>query len=355
MLVGCASAQPETGAMTTPLTVAYRNTVLLPASTTDQNGVAFTIAGLSGIAWVGAYTGGPDAGGFVAVMDNSNKLVKLALTFAPDGAITGAVVAGGVSLAASRDFEGIAAGARDPQGVVRTVLISEEDSPAVLEFRLADGALVRTITPPAVFAGKRANYGFESCALGAGWLWNANEEALSLDGPLSTPSAGTVVRLLRTSLSFPPTASRQYAYRTQPMHGSTISGARSGVSDLVALPDGRLMVLERSFAFSLAGLFQTRIYEASFAGATEVSGFTSGLSGQTFTVVGKRLLYQGNLNNLEGLALGPELPNASRALVGIVDNGDPVSKSAVVGFEVGGVRAAGVAQAGPTAVRLPRP
>lgn len=355
LAVGCAHAQPEAGAITSPLALTYRNTVLLPASTTDQNGAAVTIAGLSGITWLGRFTGSADSDRFLAVMDNSNKLIKLSLAFSPNGTITGAVVTGAISLPVTRDFEGIAPGARDSTGAVRTVLVSEEDSPAILEFRLADGVLLRTISPPAVFTNRRANFGFESCTFAAGQLWTANEEALSVDGPISTSGAGTVVRLLRQSLSVPAAPPRQYAYRTQPIHGTVISGSRSGVSDLVALPDGRLMTLERSFALSGAGLFQTRVYEASFDNATEISGFTAGLNGQTFTVVGKRLLFQSNLNNMEGLALGPQLSNANRAMVGIVDNGDPVSKSAVIGFELAGVNAAPVAQADLTATKLPKP
>ncbi len=321
----------------------YRNTVLLPDTTTDQNGVVFTIAGLSGITWAGSRPAAPGPTPFLAVMDNSNKLLRINITFNANGSIASASVAGGISLAVSRDFEGIAPGARDASGVLRTVFLSEEDTPAVLEFRLSDGALVRTILPPAVFAQRRANFGFESCAVGAGWLWNANEEALAVDGGISTPTTGTVVRLLRTSLASTPAPSTQYAYRTQPMHGSTVSGARSGLSDLVALPDGRLIALERSFAFSLAGFFQSRVYEVSFAGATEASGFVAGLNGQTFTTVGKTLLWQGNLNNMEGLTLGPALPSRNRVLVGIVDNGDPISKSAVTSFELSGLGPAAVA------------
>ena len=44
------------------------------------------------------------------------------------------------------------------------------------------------------------------------------------------------------------------------------------------LPDGRLLAVERSLAFSLSGLFQTRIYAVGFAGATDVSAVAA-LSG----------------------------------------------------------------------------
>lgn len=361
---GCAHAQPEPGAIASPLQLTYRGTTLLPATTTDQHGQSFTIAGLSGITWLGPATGGVNASDFVAVMDNSNKLVKLRIAFAPNGAATSVVVTGGLSLSVSRDFEGIAPGDLDWSGHVRTLLVSEEDSPAVLEFRLSDGLLVRTIAPPTVFANRRANFGFESCSMSGGVLWAANEEALSVDGPVSTTGAGTVVRLLRYHMNaLTPAATRQYAYRTQPIHGAAISGARSGVSELVALPDGRVLALERSFALSGAGFFQARVYELNFAGATEVSGFTAGLAGQSYSVVSKRLMWSGNVNNMEGLAMGPilgsnvgpEPSGRSFAMVGIVDNGDPVSKSAIVAFELGGYRPLIVSETTPTPAFLPSP
>src|SRR5690606_38995059 len=122
-------------------------------------------------------------------------------------------------------------------------------------------------------------------ARAGGTVWTANEEALSVDGPLSTPSAGTVVRLLRYDNAGP---AAQHAYVTAPIHGLVISGSRSGVSDLVALPDGRLLALERSFALA-SPLFLTRLYEVDTSGATDVSGLP-GLAGQMYTPATKRLL-----------------------------------------------------------------
>jgi hypothetical protein len=111
------------------------------------------------------------------------------------------------------------------------------------------------------------------------------------------------------------------------------------LSDLVALPDGRVLALERSLASSLTP-FQSRIYELDFTGATDVSSL-AGLIGQTYTPVSKRLLWSGQAaggfgQNLEGLALGPQLSNGNWSLLGIVDDGDPLSNNTLVAFELSG-------------------
>jgi hypothetical protein len=336
--LGCAGVPPREG-LAQPLAVTFRNTVALPTTTTDQSGTSFTITGLSGITYIGGEQ-------YIAVMDNSNKLVRLRVVLSPTGAIASAQVLGGVSLAATRDYEAIAPGGHG------TVLLAEEDTPAIHEFRLVDGAIVRTITPPAVFAQRRANFGFESLTSDGTFAWAANEEALTPDGPLSTATQGTTVRLLRIPVipgqaaATPASSWPQFAYRTQPWHGSAVGSARSGVSELVLLPGGTLLTLERSFAFNLAGFFQCRIYEVGFAAATDVRGFTAGLTGQTYTTTTKRLLWSGsNVNNMEGLALGPRLDPArpgsprstSYALIGIVDDGDPISVNTLASFVITGV------------------
>ena len=305
------------------LSVAARGSIELPGVAIDQHGDTFTITGLSGITYGGA---AQDAHSFFAVMDNSDKLVELMVRFTADGSIESATVVRGVTLAETRDFEGIAL------ADAGTAVLSEEGTPGIRAYNLADGAPAETWTTPPVFAARRANFGFESlCRLG-NTVWTANEEALSVDGPLSTPSSGTVVRLLRYDAGAP---AAQFAYATAPIHGLIISGSRSGLSDLVALPDGRLLALERSFALA-SPLFLTRLYEVDMSSATDVSALP-GLAGQTYTPATKRLLYSGGHNNLEGLCLGPRLANGTHALLGIVDDADPVSTNRLVAFELSGL------------------
>lgn len=327
------------GAWGAALSVTLQNSVQMGNSATDQNGTGFTVTGLSGVVRTGD-------GAFAAVMDNSNRVVRFSMAVDPlSGAASVPVMSAGVSLAESRDFEGIALA---PAGFgVGEVLLCDEGVagsvlPAVSGWSLTTGARVGgDITHP-VFESIRANFGFESMASGIGRTglseaWTANEEALTVDGPASSASAGTTVRLVMVLNGGQ--LIQQFAYVCDPWHGSAISGARSGLADLCLLPDGRLLALERSLAFSGSGFFRTRIYEVELAGATEVSGVAS-LSGAAFTPVGKTALYTGFLQNVEGLCVGPALTTAGEvSLVGVTDDGDPISTNTVYAWRLSGVGA----------------
>ncbi len=317
-------------ASATPLIVEFKSALGLGSSATDQKAVSFTVTGLSGITWLGGTR-------YAAVMDNSNKVVFLLITLGADGTILSATVqpgvGGGLAVADTRDFEDIAF-----TGEARnTAWISEEGSPEIREYDLATGAFLRALPRPAIFANRRPNFGFESLSLNRthSRLWTCNEEALSVDGPQSTQSDGTLIRLLSYDYTSPaPVPLVQFVYLTERIHGSVISGARSGVSQLLALPNGRLLALERSFAFA-ATFFQTRIYEVDFSGATDVSSLPS-LVGPSYVRASKSQLYKGDQTNLEGLCLGPKLAGGGYALIGIVDDADPISVNRVVSFRLTG-------------------
>ena len=327
---------PSTGSAV-PLTIALRGAAGLPAMAVDQHGATFTVSGLSGLTHLGGSL-------FAAVMDNSNKLVQLEVQLADDGAITSATFTGGLSMADTRDFEGIAyASAR--RGAV---WLADEGDPQLREYDLQTGAARQTIAAPGVFSQRRDGLGWESLARRAGGaeLWTANEEALSVDGSVSSPSQGTVVRLVRhvaVGGSFAPL--EQFAYFVEPWHAgdsSATTAERSGLVDLVALDDGTVLALERSLAFSgPVPSFQNRLYQLDFAGATNVAALP-GLVGQSHVLVTKQLLWSGAAAgplgmNMEGLALGPRLANGHATLIGIVDDvgtSDPLSANAVVAFEI---------------------
>lgn len=316
---------PLGGAGAQTLSVNFRGTMLLDSSASDQNGRPFAVTGLSGI----DYAGG---GLFLAVMDNSDKLVSIVVTLNSDGSIASAPITGGLTLSASHDFEGVAF--TTPQR--GSVFLCEEGTPAVREFSLTGYDELQVLDTPPVFFNRRANRGFESLSRRAdgGELWTANEEALTVDGPASTRQSGTVVRLLRYVLDGNvATPAEQYAYVTEPIHGVLIEGSRSGLVDVVVLPGGKMLALERSLALGET-LFQNRLYELDFSGATDVSVFPGGLIGENFTAVTKHLLWIGGLGNLEGLTLGPQLPGGNRSLMGVIDDGDPISMNLLVAFEL---------------------
>lgn len=332
-------------ATTRPATLTFRGCHILDPLTRDQHGRSFAIRGLSGI----TYDASTNA--LWAVMDNSDKLVRIdAAIAAEDGALVFARPASGVTLQHKRDFEGIsAAGNRGG-----SVFLSEEDGPGVHEYRLRDGRRVRSLPTPEVFLRGRTegNRGFESLSLSPDGrtLWTANEHALTVDGSARTPvepiGATTRVRLLRYALD-PATGeanpSAQFVYQTSGVH--ELAGFNS-LSDLVALPDGRLLALERSGGKNLVqrASIRTRIFLVETQRATDVSGppFDRGLADQQYAPVRKTLLFDSFVcdadgENLEGLCLGPRLGRGRWAVIGVVDDGDGplrVSRSRVVSFEL---------------------
>lgn len=291
---------------------------------------------LSGVTYVGPAAG--EMHRFLAVQDSGNQLVAIDVALNANASLDSAEAVSKTVLSPGFDFEGVVY-----NGAVRnSVSISEEDTPGVREYDLATGSQSTSLAIPAVFANRRANRGFESLTKNSisGEIWTANEEALSVDGPTATTTVGTYVRLQQfVETGGVATAAAQFAYLVDPIHAGTFSSnTRSGLSDLVTLPDGRLLALERSLATTG---FQNRIYQIDFAGATDTnaSQYDAGLVGQAFTPVSKTLLWSGQAGgflgeNLEGLALGPQLASGNWSLLGVVDSGDPLSGNTVVAFEL---------------------
>lgn len=319
------------------LSLTYRG--LFNTGETFQTGTqTFAINGLSGI------THYHDAE-FLAVMDNSRQIVRMTIAIAKDGSILTAKYTGVIVLSQHHDFEGIAVASDNADDV----FLSEEDTPALREFRLKDGQFVRSLNVPRVFlnGNTRGNFGFESLTIRDGNLWTSNEEALRSDGDRSTDKTGTLVRLTHLVLKDNTWETReQFAYQTDPIpappNDTDRSKSRSGVSDLMLLPDGRLLVLERAFALTgpanLLSKFRNRIYVVDCSSATDVLSMDALKDRSDLTVAKKTLLWshEGNdIGNLEGLGLGPKLGENRWALVGIVDNNaNAFMPNHVVSFEL---------------------
>lgn len=268
---------------------------------------------LSGLSYVGT-------GEYLAVSDSGGVLFEIDIDLdLSTGEIDSASVVGSTALAAGTDLEGLV---HLPLG--GRVLASDETGPAIREYQLSDGAVLDTLPLPAIYSQIRSNFSLESLALYVAplpvddALYTANEEALLVDGPLSSNVTGSVVRIQRFDSARLPAG--QWAYVSDPYPGNPFLNAeRSGVSELLALPTGELLAMERSFS-SL--LFRTRIYQVDFSGATDITSLPA-LDGATYTPVGKTLLWErsGTLENFEGMALGPELAGGDRSLLLVSDNG----------------------------------
>jgi hypothetical protein len=266
---------------------------------------------------------------FVSVPDDGGQLVHLDVEISPAGSLISARSTSSVALPSILDQEGIAF----TNPMRNSVFVFNENAPGVREYNLTTGAELQNVSIPAVFLNRRSNFGFESLARSPDGttMWTANEEALTVDGPVSTATTGTTVRIMKMNVDGNSVAAaEQYAYQTDPIHTvGFASQRRSGVSDLVSLPDGTLLALERSFDVGLTSpiYYKSNIYEVDFTNATDISQppLNMGLTGQTYTRVNKESLWSGSVfgstgQNLEGLTMGPRLANGNWLLVGVVDN-----------------------------------
>jgi hypothetical protein len=214
---------------------------------------------------------------------------------------------------------------------------ADPKAPSISRHRLDGGVRTARLTCDhdsllTVFRRIRSNKGFESLALAPdrSTLWTANEDALTIDGAAAGKSEPGIIRLQKLDRSLRPLA--QFAYRAdpwlRPIRSPILLGGQevSGVSELLALPRGRLLALERSFCGDARGMptLENRLYLVDLSGATDIASMRSGLTGRTYSAAKKVLLWRkewGLTNsNFEGMALGPALADGSRSLILIADN-----------------------------------
>jgi hypothetical protein len=259
-----------------------------------------------------------------------------------------------------RDGVGFGENELDPEGLVETtwgtLLISTEpDSryePIVqaklLEFEQS-GELVRSVPLPAKFlvegwpprSGPRNNRGFESLTLAPSGarLFVGAEGALLQDGEVASFDAAAFCRIVEYRVqagALQPSA--EYVYPLGPVaRPDTFSDPvlSSGLVELVALSDTRLLALERDFIGERGesgGVNRARIFLVDVAGATDVSRVSSLAASPGFRPVRKQKLLDfddivaklspgfRSLDNFEGMGLGPTLPDGGRSLLVVSDD-----------------------------------
>lgn len=232
----------------------------------------------------------------------------------------------------------------DPEGIRllpggRGVLWTSEgdaranQSPAVREARL-DGAYVRDFAVPPMLqfsrpgVGPRDNLSFEGIALtpDARTAWVSMEAPLLQDGPVpGVGHAGGACRFTAFDVASG-RAIRQIAYEADPVpHPPKVPGgfADNGVSDILMIDAGRMLVLERSYSLGVGA--SIRIYEIDTRTASDTLAEPR-LRAGGYRPVAKRFVADfaqlglSRIDNTEGLCWGPRLPNGHRTLVTVSDD-----------------------------------
>ena len=213
-----------------------------------------------------------------------------------------------------------------------------------------DGRYLATLPTPAMFnvskeeVGSRNNMSFEALSFSSDGksLWLGMEAALYQDGPLATPDHGSVVRITR--LDRAGKVLRQYAYAIEPVASRPAPGreADNGVSEILAINDHQLLVVERAGVEHADGVYtnHVRIYAMETEGATDIQSIAA-LAGAAYVPARKRLLLDlekiglERIDNIEGISWGPRLENGHRSLVMISDdNFNAQQVTQILAFEV---------------------
>lgn len=172
--------------------------------------------------------------------------------------------------------------------------------------------------------GSRYNATFEGLAFAPDGrsLWASIEWPLYEDGPVPTPQHGAVVRM--TQFLRDGQVLRQFAYPLDAIPAEPGPGkeAENGVSEILALPDGELLVLERATVQDAAGVHTNyvRLYATDSRRASDVKALP-GLDGAQYTPARKRLVLDFSKQslpqafNLEAMSFGPRLPDGHATLV----------------------------------------
>jgi myo-inositol-hexaphosphate 3-phosphohydrolase len=237
----------------------------------------------------------------------------------------------------------------DPEGIALapdgTVYISSEGdaprliSPFVNQFslsgeQLGELAIADRYLPTADnSSGIRNNLAFESTTItpDGRYLYTATENALNQDGPAANLEQESVSRIIKYDLLTGQPV-QEFAYIVDAVADAPIpaDGFRTnGLVELLAIDNsGTLLALERSFSVGVGNT--VKLYEISTQGALDISSrdsllFEEGTAFEVDPTVSKReLLDFADLgitpDNLEGLALGPTLPDGRQSLIVVSDN-----------------------------------
>jgi 3-phytase len=325
-----------------PPALEFLGQAIVPTGTSFN---ATTVGGLSSIAY------DADRGVFYALSDDPSqfqaaRFYTLSLAIGDGALSTGDVQFDEVTTLLGPNGLPFPPFSLDPEGLTltkdRELAITSEGFAATLvppwvrTFDL-DGAMTGELTVPDPFLpvpgtqGVRQNLAFEAAAVAPNgrFLFVGTEGALVQDGPPATVAGGSPARLLRYNLQSE-RLDRQYLYETDPVAEPpvpTTNFAVNGLVELLPFNNEFMLSMERSFSVGAPDTGNTiKLYSLALAGADNIDGLDSlaGLLG-SIRPAAKTLLLDLDtlgipLDNVEGMTLGPKLPDGRRSLVLVSDN-----------------------------------
>jgi hypothetical protein len=349
--------------------------IIVPKSTQFKN---TPVGGLSGITY------SPKDDVFYTVSDDRGdkapaRFYQLKLKLDKTGKPLNAEFTGVTTL---KDQSGnpYAKGTIDPEGIAvtpqGTVWVSSEGvavddiPPFIQEYEIKTGNLIRSLKIPDQYIprndpkskdktkpkrlGIQNNMGFESLTLSANAarlpatepyrLFTAIENSLEQDKNPDLDAeaiAGDNVRFMHYSLQDRQVnliAEYLYPLETKPM-GSD----KFGLAEMLSLDGaGRFLSLERSFG--LTG-FSIQVFQTVFAGSKDTSMLPSIQGLDTVVKPAQKELvanlekFDVVLDNLEGMTMGPRLPDGSQSLIMVSDdNFNKLQKTQILVFRIKGLK-----------------
>ncbi|MFS0516467.1 esterase-like activity of phytase family protein [Nostoc sp. UIC 10607] len=272
----------------------------------------------------------------------------------------GRVVPVSVTTLLNENSQTFSPGETDTEGIAltnkATVFISSEGdaakliNPFIKEFLLSSGREIATLPiPNKLFTDKsgqqgiRNNLAFESLTITPDkkHLFTATENALIQDGVAAKPNIGSPCRILQYNL-LNNQPEKEFLYQTEPVSPFlNLTGKfASGLPDLLALDNqGHFLSLERSFT----GLgFAISLFQISLEGSDDIHQIDSLLAVDSKNIkpVQKKLLLDLRtldvlLDNIEGLTLGPKLPDGQQSLILISDNNfNSLQRTQILAFKL---------------------
>ena len=331
-----AGADPSDGAK--PPRLQFLGQAIVPTGTTFAG---TTVGGLSSITYDAA------SGVFYSLADDQSQFAParfytLQIHLSDGHLADGDVQFIGVTTLRAPDGQPYAPFSLDPEGLTLTksgeLVVTSEGiatrgiAPWVRRYALTGGFLGDLPVPDAFQPtspthGVRQNLAFEAAAVAPNGrhLFVGMEAALAQDGPAATLSNGSASRILRYNLSTR-RLDRQYVYIDDPIAEPPVPSTQFAVNGLVELlpfNDEFMLSMERSFSVGAPGTGNTiKLYSVAFPGADDANDAEAlaGLRPGRKTLLLDLRTLGIQLDNVEGMAIGPKLPDGRRSLVLVSDN-----------------------------------